>query len=95
MRVLRKFEGENDEKMKIVGGDGAKLCYTYFLENGLPCSMAPEMLRMQNAAGVALSAEAMARRGETVSARDLVPNYLRLSQAERERLARGLKITVD
>ena len=88
-------ELKNDEKMKIVVGDGAKLCYTYLSENGLPCSMAPEMLRMQNAVGVALSAEAMARRGETVSARDLVPNYLRLSQAERERLAKGLKITLD
>ena len=88
-------ELKHDEKMKIVVGDGAKLCYTYLSENGLPCSMAPEMLRMQNAVGVALSAEAMARRGETVSARDLVPNYLRLSQAERERLAKGLKITLD
>ena len=37
----------------------------------------------------------MARRGETVSGRDLVPTYLRLSQAERERLAKGLKITLE
>ncbi len=88
-------ELKKGEKVKIIVGDGAKLCYTYLSENGLPCSMAPEMLRMQNAVGVALSAEAMARRGETVSARDLVPNYLRLSQAERERLAKGLKITLD
>ena len=36
----------------------------------------------------------MARRGETVSGRDWVPTYLRLSQAERERLAKGLKITL-
>ena len=88
-------ELKNDEKMKIVVGDGAHLCYTYLSENGIPCAMAPEMLRMQNAVGVALAAAAMAERGETVSARDLAPNYLRLSQAERERLARGLKITVD
>ena len=52
-------------------------------------------LVMQNAVGVALAAEEMAARGETVSARDLVPVYLRLSQAERERLAKGLKITLD
>ena len=88
-------ELKNDEKEKIIVGDGAKLCYTYLSGNGLPCSMAPEMLRMQNAAGVALAAERMAARGETVSARDLAPNYLRLSQAERERLAKGLKITLD
>ena len=50
---------------------------------------------MQNAMGVALAAEEMAARGETVSARDLVPVYLRLSQAERERLARGLPLTAE
>ena len=44
---------------------------------------------------LAVAAEEMAARGETVSARDLVPVYLRLSQAERERLAKGLKITLD
>ena len=57
--------------------------------------MAPAGLIMQNAVGVAQAAGEMAARGETISARELVPNYLRLSQAERERLAKGLKITVD
>lgn len=88
-------ELKNDEKVKIIVGDGAKLCYTYLRETGIPCSMAPAALVMQCAVGVALAAGEMAARGETVSARDLAPNYLRLSQAERERLARGLKITVD
>ena len=88
-------ELKNDEKRKIIVGDGAQLCYTYLSEAGIPCSMAPEALRMQNAVGVAQAAAEMAARGETVSARDLAPNYLRLSQAERERLAKGLKITVD
>ena len=88
-------ELKNDDKMKIVVGDGAQLCYTYLVEAGIPCCLAPEHLRMQNAVGVALAAAEMAARGETVPARDLTPNYLRLSQAERERLAKGLKITVD
>ena len=88
-------ELKNDEKVKKIVGDGAQLCYTYLTEQGIPCAMAPEHLRMQSAVGVALAAGEMADRGETVSARDLVPNYLRLSQAERERLAKGLKITVD
>ena len=88
-------ELKNDEKEKIVVGDGAKLCYTYLQENGIPCRMAPAGLIMQNAVGVAQAAGEMAARGETVSARELIPNYLRLSQAERERLAKGLKITVD
>ena len=88
-------ELKNDEIEKIVVGDGAKLCYTYLQENGIPCRMAPAGLIMQNAVGVAQAAGEMAARGETVSARELIPNYLRLSQAERERLAKGLKITVD
>ena len=74
---------------------GAALCSGFLTEAGIPCRMAPAQLVMQNAAGVALAAEEMAARGETVSARDLVPVYLRLSQAERERLAKGLKITLD
>jgi len=78
--------------------DGAQiqiLCSGFLSEAGIPCRMAPAQLVMQNAVGVALAAEEMAARGETVSARDLVPVYLRLSQAERERLAKGLKITLD
>lgn len=80
---------------KVVVGDGAKLCYQYLQEQGIPCQIAPAMLQMQNAMGVALAAEELVAEGKTVSARDLVPVYLRLSQAERERLAKGLKITVD
>ena len=79
----------------VIVGDGAVLCEKALTEAGLPCRLAPPQLVMQNAVGVALAAEEMAARGETVSARDLVPVYLRLSQAERERLAKGLKITLD
>ena len=88
-------ELKNDETEKIIVGDGAKLCYTYLLEAGIACRPAPAALQMQNAVGVALAAEELAAQGKTVSARDLTPVYLRLSQAERERLARGLKITLD
>lgn len=88
-------EVKNRSSTKIIVGDGAHLCYNYFLEAGIPCRMAPAQLRMQNAVGVALAAEELAAEGKTVSAHQLVPVYLRLSQAERERLARGLKITVE
>ena len=57
--------------------------------------MSPPQLVMQNAVWVALAAEEMAAAGQVTTARDLVPVYLRLSQAEREQLARGLKITLD
>ena len=85
----------NDAGEKIIVGDGAQLCCTYLQQQGIECRMAPAALVMQNAVGVALAAEELAAQGQTVSAHELVPVYLRLSQAERERLARGLKITVD
>ena len=88
-------ELKNTEGAKFVVGDGAKLCYTYLTQQGIPCRMAPAALVMQNAVGVGLAAEELAAEGKTVSSQELVPVYLRLSQAERERLAKGLKITVD
>ena len=88
-------EIKNRLEPKFVVGDGAGLCYNYLLEQDVPCRMAPPQLVMQNAVGVALTAEEMAAAGQVTTARDLVPVYLRLSQAERERLARGLKITLD
>ena len=87
-------EIKNRPEPKFVVGDGAGLCYNYLLEQDVPCRMAPPQLVMQNAVGVALAAEEMAAAGQVTTARDLVPVYLRLSQAERERLARGLKITL-
>lgn len=79
---LRDFDGP----LTIVG-DGAQLAFEYFTKAGMECRLAPAHLRQQSAVGVALAAEAA---GQTalVSAQDLVPNYLRLSQAERERLER-------
>ncbi len=88
-------ELQNDKTVKFVVGDGAKLCYNYLLEQGIPCRLAPAALMMQNATGVALAAEELASAGKTVSSQELACVYLRLSQAERERLAKGLKITVD
>lgn len=88
-------EIKNRPEPKFVVGDGAGLCYNHLLEQDVPCRMAPPQLVMQNAVGVALAAEEMAAAGQVTTARDLVPVYLRLSQAERERLARGLKITLD
>ena len=84
-----------DPSPKLVVGDGAQLCCDYLTAHGIPCRPSPENMRYQSAVGVALAAEDMARRGETVSGRELVPTYLRLSQAERERLARGLPVTLE
>lgn len=64
----------------LLVGDGAKLCHKAL---GYPC--APEHLCMQRASGVALAAAAAIARGESGDGATMNPNYLRLSQAERER----------
>ena len=79
---------KNYENSKIVVGDGAKLCYNTLTEEGIPMALAPKHLRMQSAWGVARAAEELAARGGLVKGGALVPQYHRLSQAERERLAR-------
>lgn len=66
-------------------GDGAELTKSYLSSLPLPCRIAPENLRYQSAWGVA-----MAAMGKPLgSADDLLPVYLRLSQAERERQERN------
>lgn len=65
---------------KILVGDGANLCFAA-LEN---VKIAAPHLRMQLAWGVAQ--EALARQESAVKGGDLLPEYHRLSQAERERL---------
>jgi tRNA threonylcarbamoyladenosine biosynthesis protein TsaB len=67
-------------------GDGAQLCFTA-LQEAVPGMILPAPHRMhQRAVGVGLAAWAMMARGESADAATLEPNYLRLSQAERERL---------
>ena len=77
---------KNHEKQIFLVGDGASLCYNKRKEQLPNLSLLPEHLRMQRAAGTALLAWEQAQAGERPCGRDLEPNYLRLSQAERERL---------
>ena len=76
------------EKTQILVGDGAELCYNELTKRGLPVRLAPPHLRWQSAWGVVRAAEELARTGGLVTAAELAPVYHRLSQAERERLAR-------
>ena len=69
-------------------GDGSRLCYNTLLEKVPGLVLPPEHRMHQRAAGVALEAERLFALGEVCSGGELVPNYLRLSQAERERLER-------
>ena len=76
----------------ILVGDGAALVHHALKEELPELCLAPEHLRHQRAAGVGLCAHEMALLGETADGSTLTPNYLRLSQAERERLERNKKI---
>ena len=67
-------------------GDGSALCYRTLREAVPKLVMPPEHRMHQRAAGVAIVAQQMLQRGESCDGAALTPNYLRLSQAERERL---------
>ena len=67
----------------LVLGDG-QLCRDGLAQLGVERELAPAQLLYQNAVGVGLAAE----HGTPVSAQELAPVYLRISQAERERNAR-------
>lgn len=65
-------------------GDGAELCCKHFAGQDIGAVPAPEAVRLQNAWGVIRAAE-----GKPLQSADkLLPVYLRLSQAERERQER-------
>jgi tRNA threonylcarbamoyladenosine biosynthesis protein TsaB len=63
-------------------GDGAALCHKTL--TGLSLILPPEWKQHQRAVGVGLAALNTIARGETGDGGSLTPNYLRLSQAERE-----------
>lgn len=76
-----------DQPITVLG-DGGMLCQRYLTKHGVKCSLAPAALLYQNAVGVGLAAERAYARGETVSAQELLPVYLRPAQAERLRNAK-------
>ena len=83
---LAELAGElkDYECAPLLVGDGAKLTYDYLTNEGIACRMAPANLLYQSAWGVGMAALGK----DAGSADDLLPVYLRLSQAERERQER-------
>ena len=69
-------------------GDGAKLCYHTLIEQVPQLVLPPEHRQHQRAVGVALLAARKMAAQEPGDGNALTPNYLRLSQAERERMER-------
>lgn len=81
---LREF----DEPIYITG-DGYEVARKNMSAMGLKLENTPVALRNESAASVAKVALRQYREGKTVSDVELSPTYLRLPQAERERLERS------
>lgn len=77
-------ELKESEETPLLLGDGAGLTAEYLASRDLPYRLAPENIRWQSAWGVAMAAMDQ----KPVSSQELLPVYLRLSQAERERQER-------
>lgn len=84
-------ELKNLEKPIFLVGDGSNLCYNTLSESVRNLVLPPEHRMHQRAVGVGLAALAKQRSGAEGSGAALVPNYLRLSQAERERMEKIVK----
>jgi len=87
--IALKDLGEELEKLEgpiFLVGDGAKLCYHTLAKTAANLVLPPEHRQHQRAIGVALLAAKKQAAGETGDGNALTPNYLRLSQAERERM---------
>ena len=90
LEELKKELLELDGPIFLVG-DGSNLCYNT-LRGEVPNLVLPPEHRMhQRASGVAVLASREIAQGKAGDAAALVPNYLRLSQAEREKLERQTK----
>lgn len=79
------------EKPIFLVGDGSNLCYNTLSGTVSDLVLPPEHRMHQRAAGVALAAVKMIAAGIPGNGAELTPNYLRLSQAERERMERENK----
>lgn len=79
-----KLELQNIREKIVLVGDGAVLC-SKFLDSELENAMlAPFNNRIQTASSVAYAAFEKIKNGETLTADELMPVYLRLPQAQRE-----------
>ena len=81
-----KRELEHIDGSIFLVGDGASLTYRTLSAEIPELILPPEHRLHQRASGVALAAAEKIAAGETGDGNALTPNYLRLSQAERERM---------
>ena len=85
----KRLEIKNLEKAVFLVGDGSIVCYNALKDTVPLLVMPPEHRMHQRAAGVGLAAAQLIEAGLPGNGAQLTPNYLRLSQAERERMERS------
>lgn len=83
--LLAELDEKYSDKRIILAGDGAELVFGKTDSKNILLS--PPTLRFQSGTGVCFASEEC----ENIEAAALMPSYLRLPQAERERLAREQK----
>ncbi len=82
--ISKLLEYEQSGNKIITVGDGAQLFVSRAQEYSMNIALAPEQIRYQNAASVALSAYFDRESCQPLAPDKLLPVYLRLPQAERE-----------
>ena len=81
---LKKYEGQ----AIYLSGDGYDVAFKALTKAGVELRKTPELLILENAVSVAMVAKKMYENGEAITDSELSPVYLRMPQAERERLER-------
>ena len=81
---LREYDG----KPIYICGDGYDVARKALIDKEINLENTPSLLILENAASVAMVAKKKIENGETVSDSEISPLYLRMPQAERERLER-------
>ena len=81
---LKAYEGENI----YISGDGYAVARKALCDLGIKLCDTPELLILESAASVARVAKRKYESGEAMTDSELSPIYLRMPQAERERLER-------
>ncbi len=81
---LKQYRGQSI----YLSGDGYGVARRALEKAGISLADTPELLILENAASVARVAKRKYEAGEVVSDREMSPLYLRMPQAERERLER-------
>lgn len=85
--LIRKLNERGEEVIFL--GDGVPVFAQTIAKNlKVPYSFAPAHVNKQRAAAVAALGELYVKEGKTVTAMEHIPEYLRVSQAERERAKR-------